>query len=67
MALFVDLDDDDVEPPPHDLHGGKPIWKGDGGMIKESQNPSQQEAEQESAGRENPNRNSVTAALGCYP
>ncbi len=60
MALFVELDDDDVEPP-QNLQGGKPVWNGDGraaGGREEAHEPAE---------RENPNRNSTTAALGCYP
>jgi hypothetical protein len=63
MALFVDLEDDDAEPPQQE---GKAKWTdgakatnnhggvGGGGMAHPS-------------ARENPNRNFTTQALGCYP
>ncbi len=59
MALLVELGDDDE--PPQNLEGGKPIWHGDGRATMN------REEAHEPAERENPNRNSMTAALGCYP
>ena len=63
MAVFVDLDDDDVDPPPRPGLF-KPIWTGDIGT--EDKDTSRKEAH-EIAVRENLNQNSTTEALGCYP
>jgi hypothetical protein len=72
MAVFVELDDDDVELP---QQGGKPIWEG---MLPSRPNrtdtdPSQDEGHDreahDAAVAEHPdiNRNFMTEALGCYP
>ena len=72
MAVFVDLDDDDVDPPPQPGLF-KPIWNGDIGhnattttAATEDKDTSRKEAH-EIAVRENLNQNSTTEALGCYP
>lgn len=66
MALFVDLDDE-VEPP---QQGGKPVWNGrvDAEEEEEQDDACDREAhESEVMYVPNPNRNSMTEALGCYP
>jgi hypothetical protein len=61
MVVFVDLEDE--KEPPEQLHRGfqKPVWGGfgddDAGIVRIG-------AEE---GRENPNKNACTEALGCYP
>ncbi|PQE04696.1 sulfate transporter protein [Rutstroemia sp. NJR-2017a BBW] len=61
MVVFVDLEDE--KEPPEQLHRGfqKPVWGGFGddnaGIVRIG-------AEE---GRENPNKNACTEALGCYP
>ena len=65
MALFVDLEDDDVEPP-QDLPNGRPAWENadkPGVMHKTERD----DGGKDTAGREDPNRTPATAALGCYP
>ncbi|KAK3685840.1 hypothetical protein B0T22DRAFT_231943 [Podospora appendiculata] len=82
MAVFVDLDDDDVEPP-QDV---QPRWTGDAGGLeaavkvaaahgipigvgsaKHLQCNEEDAAAHKMALRENPNWNAMTRALGCYP
>jgi hypothetical protein len=63
MVVFVDLEDES-EPPeraPHWSlhHPHKGPGFGVGGLSIGSQS--------QSDGRENPNRNTITEALGCYP
>ncbi|KAI1501510.1 hypothetical protein F5X99DRAFT_382779 [Biscogniauxia marginata] len=80
MALFVDLDDEGEPPQPHQQHlyGLKPDWNGD---LAKQQHPPSGAAGSVTAPngvangrpaadhheRENPNRNGMTEALGCYP
>lgn len=86
MAVFVDLEDEDIEPP---QNGQPPRWSADGndmvkaaakaavvaapstGVGSEPNNGAYKHQEEEAQGplavRENPNRNSMTKALGCYP
>lgn len=75
MAVFVELDDDDVELP---QQGGKPIWEGIlpsrlAASSETGTDPSQDEGHDreahDAAVAEHPdiNRNSMTEALGCYP
>lgn len=89
MAVFVDLEDEDIEPP----HNGQPPrWNGNGNGIDDVVKAAAKAAAaaassiadhldgQETGAykgleeegkrpviRENPNRNSMTQALGCYP
>jgi hypothetical protein len=79
MAVFVDLEEDDIEPP----QDGQPLWNGgldavkvaavnaNGGAASNASNGSSTGNQREEAHglvvRENPNRNSMTQALGCYP
>ncbi|KAK3327451.1 hypothetical protein B0T19DRAFT_163585 [Cercophora scortea] len=83
MAVFVDLDDDDVEPP-QDV---QPRWTGETGIreaaavkvatahgmpisigaAKHPQRNEEEAAAHKMAQRENPNWNAMTKALGCYP
>jgi hypothetical protein len=78
MALFVDLDDDDVDATRGTYRGIKPVWNGNDQHTPAATNGSHhepasapdghdREEAHESAVRENPNRNSMTEALGCYP
>ncbi|KAJ4302289.1 hypothetical protein N0V88_002432 [Collariella sp. IMI 366227] len=81
MAVFVDLSEEDSEPPQNGFHGQSP-WpsridavhpapiaasagssSGDGTSTAGKQ----REEAQELGIKENPNRNSMTQALGCYP
>ncbi|KAM7191883.1 hypothetical protein V8F20_009134 [Naviculisporaceae sp. PSN 640] len=89
MAVFVDLEDEDIEPP---QNGQPPRWHGSGNGIDDAvkaaakaaavaasssaerhgskDNGAHNGSEEESQGpvvRENPNRNSMSQALGCYP
>ena len=74
MARFIELDDDETPP---DLPGAKPRWHGLGAGEAFTQYgtaisgaPSDgtgREEAHELPVRENPNRNSMTEALGCYP
>ena len=86
MAVFVDLEDEDIEAP---QNGQPPRWTANGSdmddMVKaaakaavvaapstsEPNNGTYKHREEEAQGppavRENPNRNSMTKALGCYP
>ena len=79
MARFIELDDDE---PPQDLPGAKPLWHGAGagagagagetapnrhGSSGATSNGTRREEAHELPVRENPNRNSMTEALGCYP
>ena len=73
MAVFVDLDDDDVDPPPQPGLF-KPIWNGTLNGHNNATAPSVLEKDKddrkeahEFAVRENLNQNSTTEALGCYP
>lgn len=77
MAVFVDLDDDDVDPLPQPGLF-KPIWNGaatgPGHHRSNAAAPSATEKDKdhrkeahEFAVRENLNQNSTTEALGCYP
>jgi len=64
MALFVDLDDDDVEPP-QPLPNGRPAWESadkPGALHKPERDGAGGDA-----GAEDPNRTVATAALGRYP
>lgn len=78
MAVFVDLEDEDVDLPRQGHNGIKPVWNGLApsepsivgvergtytGLFPE--NTDREEAAHESAVEENPN--SMTVALGCYP
>ncbi len=72
MALLVDLSDDDAEPPQDIVQGGKPVWHGDGRRTTTTTKEGAGDMELESResavdGDYNPNRNSMTAALSCYP
>jgi hypothetical protein len=75
MAVFVELDDDDVELP---QQGDKPIWEGllpsrlapsNGTDTDPSQDEGQDREAHDAAVAEHPdiNRNPITEALGCYP
>lgn len=75
MALFVDLDEDE---PPQGVASKHPVWNGEGsrvgdGSIKKDHGTStanggaRREEAHEPTPLENPNRNSMTVALGCYP
>jgi hypothetical protein len=71
MAVFVDLEDDDVDPP---QQNGKPKWAGGGDMSGAratkghgGAGKAPEEASSHLAVGENPNRNFTTQALGCYP
>ncbi|ESZ96513.1 hypothetical protein SBOR_3135 [Sclerotinia borealis F-4128] len=75
MVVFVDLEDDS-EPSrhigrrlthsPHGLMGfQKPIWGGFEGANKGAKTAGGLVLEDD--GRENPNKNAITEALGCYP
>lgn len=76
MALFVDLDDDEVEPPQH-LAGGKVLWPMTGSpthpMASSTAKPDPPDATapveeaREPVVTDRPNWNSMTEALGCYP
>lgn len=67
MALFVELDDHDVEQPP----AGKPVWRREDQASARATMPVRSwNGRGEAHGRavwENPNQNSMTEALGCYP
>lgn len=79
MAVFVDLGDEELEPPQE----GQPLWKGPVDVVKPlpasaasqagpgpatTDNPGNQPEEPQGlAVRENPNQNTMTQALGCYP
>lgn len=62
MVVFLDLDDEAVEPP--DQHRDwLRLQRGNAGVLRVLQVNGQEEIE-----RENPNREKgVTKALGCYP
>lgn len=78
MAIFVDLDDDDIDLPQQGHNGIKPVWTGmppseplaaragkeEHSMVS-ADNAAREEAAHEPAVQEEPN--SVTVALGCYP
>ena len=89
MAVFVDLEDEDIEPP---QNGQPPRWNANGSDIDDivkaaakaavvaapstasssahndgTYKDREEEAQGPFAVRENPNRNSMTKALGCYP
>lgn len=89
MAVFVDLEDEDIEPP---QNGQPPRWHGSGNGIDDAvkaaakaaavavsssadhhgtrgngAHSGSEEEGQRLVVRENPNRNSMTQALGCYP
>lgn len=85
MAVFVDLEDEDVDPGHvQSLHHGfnLPVRSGSGtgivtdigrtetdgvGSVKSVNTEKHREEAHEPAVRENPNQNSMTLALGCYP
>ena len=60
MAVFFDLDDEDVELP----HDGLPPF---GYAASDGSASGAGSAQYQDAERENPNQNSMTRALGCYP
>jgi hypothetical protein len=62
MALFVDLEEEDSEPP-QDLRPGRPVRHDDGAAAA---GPNGGEKRPSSA-REDPNLSTTTRALGCYP
>lgn len=74
MAVFVELDDDDVELP---QQGGKPVWEGilpsRHGLLGSKETDSEAPREQEQNGKghdaavEESNRSAMAEALGCYP
>lgn len=78
MALFVDLDDDDVEPPQH-FAGGKVLWSSGAAPVEQQGHvqplaagktpatTANVEEAREAVVTEAPNWNSMTDALGCYP
>jgi hypothetical protein len=79
MAVFVDLDDDDDDDmePPQDISASWPL-NGDAAqnavqapvrhaISMESHGPDRGDRGSQLAIRENPNWNSLTGALGCYP
>lgn len=74
MVVFVNLDDDS-EPPEQignglrHLHHGingfqKPVW---GGFAEVNRGATAQRLALEEDGRDNPNKNAITEAMGCYP
>jgi hypothetical protein len=68
MAVFVDLDEEENEPP----QNGPSVWNGLVDPVKPMPaaavaTASAREEAHEPAATENPNRNSMTRALGCYP
>lgn len=79
MAVFVDLEDEDVDLPQQGHNGIKPVWNGLApsepstfGVVEKgtycgvsAENIDREEAAHESAVDESPN--SMTVALGCYP
>lgn len=78
MAVFVDLDDDDVELPQQGHNGIKPVWNGmappepsppgadkDEHATVSPDKTHREEAAHEPAVHEDPT--SMTVALGCYP
>ncbi|KAI9647804.1 hypothetical protein NHQ30_004192 [Ciborinia camelliae] len=75
MVVFVDLEDDS-EPPEQIVNGLKHLQNGFNGFQKpvwggfEEANKGAKSARElalEEDGRENPNKNALTEALGCYP
>lgn len=68
MAVFVDLDDESDQP--QDFQHGKPVWKPEP-EDRQPRPPSPMLESESGAGPAgmvaNPNLNSVTEALGCYP
>jgi hypothetical protein len=76
MAVFVELGDDEVEPP---QQGGKPIWRPQlevrsGVLHEDSTQPLRQENKQDqqargadSARHVDGDRNRLAEALSCYP
>jgi len=69
MVLFVDLDDDDVEPPEHLGYGAtsSPHWSQSGLDHNASHSQVSRPSEREALENLNLNKNSMTEALGCYP
>ncbi len=69
MVLFVDLDDEDVEPPEHLGYGGpaSPHWSQPGFERNASQPQTSEVVGREALERLNLNRNAMSEALGCYP
>ncbi|KAF3760760.1 hypothetical protein M406DRAFT_48282 [Cryphonectria parasitica EP155] len=83
MAVFVDLDDDDVDLPQQGLNGMKPVWNGtlpsetstrsplkDDGHSLQGPDPSDSIHREEGAHERAVREiypNSMTVALGCYP
>lgn len=76
MAIFVDLEDDDVDIPQPGHNGIKPVWTAPPELstktldrnvcsVDRPENPDCQEAAHEYAVQEP--ANSMTVALGCYP
>lgn len=78
MAVFVDLEDDDVDLPQQGHNGIKPVWSGmppsepsaaradkEEHRLVSPDTTDREEAAHEPAVQEDPN--SVTVALGCYP
>ena len=61
MAVFVDLDDEDVDPP----HDGQPPYRSTGSEA--AGGGAESRAQRADADRLNPNQNTMTRALGIYP
>lgn len=62
MAVFVDLDDEDVEPP----QNGQPPYRHIGSDAAGG-GDTKSRAQHTEADRVNPNQNTMTRALGIYP
>ncbi len=69
MAVFVDLEDEDVDSPQPLLDVAKvaAVNEATASIGNGSTTGKQREEAHELVVRENPNRNSMTRALGCYP
>jgi len=83
MAVFVDLEEEDVDPPldvqqTAAWNGGidaiksrtTAVDRNSGNIVGNGDNKQEVQGEEAAHGpavRENPNRNSMTQALGCYP
>jgi hypothetical protein len=65
MVVFVDLDEES-EPPERALHWGLLNQHGGFGNLPSLRALSLKEGGKVD-GRENPNKNAITEALGCYP
>lgn len=62
MVVFVDLEDESE--PPELSNGSRLNLNLHGGLMKR---PLELQEKEVDKGRVNPNKNSITEALGCYP